>query len=554
MPTPVDDDVPVYYSPEDEDPEEEVNLDRRSLLEDEPPREWEPYMPAKTLGQLSEEARKKGEVKIRGVKNRPSKDENGQTDSAPAKGKARNTGKHAAQKPSDDIIEQSSSSHESIEENEPAGRAEQFTTQGRFLRGVGRSLQTHLIAPAGETHTPRAPLDPNQPKQLRKQAKILLILGAINLFAVGFWCGSFIFPNKRVVSSLADSPVERAPGKPRLAGDTSIADAVARVDKSVVNIDSRFRYGYGRSNVMRPYVPMQKFFTPPGTGKPMSSAQPQHLQASGIFVSSDGYILTNNHVIAPGMEIRVTTHDNREFRAVVAGRDPYSDLAVIKVEGANNFPVAPFADMKDVHVGDWAITIGSPDGFDHTVAVGIVSGLNRIVNDYDHHVPMIQTDAIMMPGSSGGPLINIDGKVIGISSVERTVDGHLKGLNFAIPANVAKDVAHELIEKGSIPRPYLGIVLQDYDPDRKKAQSLPSNPVAVLVGKVMAGGPADKMDIRVGDIIVKLNGTPVKSAAEVRSFIKSSKPGDVFELTLRHFNAGEVFLRKITLGNYPVEM
>jgi Trypsin-like serine proteases, typically periplasmic, contain C-terminal PDZ domain len=408
--------------------------------------------------------------------------------------------------------------------------------------------------PAEEIQSQKAPPDPNQPKQLRKQAKILLILGAINLFAVGFWCGSFVFPNKRVVTSVTDAILERAPGKPRLSGDTSIADAVARVDKSVVNIDSRFRFGNGKSGVAQPYAPMQKFFSPGRSGKPVPSNQPQHLQASGIFVSSDGYILTNNHVIAPGMEIRVTTYDNRDYRAVVAGRDPYSDLAVIKVDGANNFPVAPFADIKDIHPGDWAITIGSPGGFDHTVSIGVVSGVNRIVNNYDHHVSMIQTDAIMMPGSSGGPLINIDGKVMGISTVQTTVDNQFKGINFAIPANVAKDVANQLIEKGSIPRPYLGIVLQDYDPDRKKAQSLPSNPIAVLVGQVMPGGPADKMDIRPGDIIVKINGTPVKSAAEVRAFIKVAKPGDVFELTLRHFNAGDVFLRKITLGNYPVEM
>lgn len=548
MPTPVDDDVPVYYSPEDEGHEEEVKYDRRSLLEDEPPREWEPYMPAKTLGELSEEAKKKGEVKIKGLKNRSSKDSSAEPTFAKTVSKARNTGRHAAQ------TADGTTAEESQDDSDDEGRSEQFTTQGRFLRGVGRSLQTHLIMPADEVQTPRAPLDPNQPKQLRKQAKILLILGAINLFAVGFWCGSFVFPNKRVVTGLTDAMLERAPGKPRLTGDTSIADAVARVDKSVVNIDSRFKFGYGKSGVMRPYAPMQKFFSPAQSGKPIPSNQPQHLQASGIFVSSDGYILTNNHVIAPGMEIRVTTYDNREYRAVVAGRDPYSDLAVIKVDGANNFPVAPFADIKDVHPGDWAITIGSPGGFDHTVSIGVVSGLNRIVNNYDHHVAMIQTDAVMMPGSSGGPLINVDGKVIGISTVQTTVDNEFKGINFAIPVNVAKDVANQLIEKGSIPRPYLGIVLQDYDPDRKKAQSLPSNPIAVLVGQVMAGGPADKMDIRPGDIIVKINGTPVKSAAEVRAFIKVAKPGDVFELTLRHFNAGDVFLRKITLGNYPVEM
>lgn len=547
MPTPVDDDVPVYYSPEDEGHEEEVKFDRRSLLEDEPPREWEPYMPAKTLGQLSEEAKNKGEIKIKGLKNRSSKDASAEPTFVKTVSKARNTGRHAAQTPeskAEEAIENAASEEQ---------RAEQFTTHGRFLRGVGRSLQTHKIMPAQEVQVQKAPPDPNQPKQLRKQAKVLLILGAINLFAVGFWCGSFVFPNKRVVTSLTDSTQERAPGKPRLSGDASIADAVARVDKSVVNIDSRFRFAYGKAGVMRTYAPMQKFFSPAQSGKPIPSNQSQHLQASGIFVSSDGYILTNNHVIAPGMEIRVTTYDNREYRAVVAGRDPYSDLCVIKVDGANNFPVAQFADIKDIRPGDWAITIGSPGGFDHTVSIGVVSGLNRIVSNYDHHVPMIQTDAVMMPGSSGGPLINVDGKIIGISTVQTTVDNQT-GINFAIPTNIAKDVANQLIEKGSIPRPYLGIVLQDYDPDRKKAQSLPSNPIAVLVGQVMQGGPADKMDIKPGDIIVKVNGTPVKSAAEVRALIKVAKPGDVFEITFRHFNAGDVFLRKITLGNYPVEM
>src|SRR5262249_50841790 len=162
-----------------------------------PPREWSPYMPAKTLGQLSEEAKEKGEVKIKGLKNRSSKDGNLQppTFAKTVSNKPRNTGRHAAQKP-DDSAQYSSGSLSAAQAQ--AAYAEQFTTHSKILRGVGRSLQTHTIAPASEEmQAPKAFFEPNQPKQLRKQAKIMLILGAINLFAIGFWCGSFIFPSKR---------------------------------------------------------------------------------------------------------------------------------------------------------------------------------------------------------------------------------------------------------------------------------------------------------------------------------------------------------------------
>src|SRR5207253_8408244 len=242
---------------------------------------------------------------------------------------------------------------------------------------------------------------------------------------------------------------------------------------------------------------------------------------SGVIEDPKGYILTNNHVIENAREITVRLSDGRKFTAKLVGRDPKTDLAVLKVDAPALLPVAELGDSDQLRVGQWAIAIGNPFGLDRTVTVGIVSATarNRVgVATYEN---FIQTDASINPGNSGGPLLNLDGKVIGINTA---IVAAGQGVGFSIPINEAKAVMAQLIAKGRVVRGWLGVVIQDLTDELASSFGVRERE-GVLVADVMKGGPAEAAGLRPGDVVVELNGTRIHEVPDLQRHIANVAPG-----------------------------
>src|SRR5438093_639149 len=245
---------------------------------------------------------------------------------------------------------------------------------------------------------------------------------------------------------------------------------------------------------------------------------------SGVIVDPKGYILTNNHVIENAQDITVRLSDGRKFTAKLVGRDPQTDLAVLKVEAPSPLPAAERGDSDHLRVGQWAIAIGNPFGLDRTVTVGIISATarNRVgVATYEN---FIQTDASINPGNSGGPLLNLDGKVIGINTA---IVAAGQGIGFSIPINQAKEVMRQLIASGRVVRGWLGIAIQDVTDELAGTFGVKEG---VLVAEVMKGGPAEAAGVRQGDVIVELNGAPIKEVPELQRRVAAVAPGQPVRL------------------------
>src|SRR3989449_1942458 len=249
---------------------------------------------------------------------------------------------------------------------------------------------------------------------------------------------------------------------------------------------------------------------------------------SGVLVDPKGYILTNNHVIENAQDIIVRLSDQRKFTARLVGRDPKTDLAVLKVEAPGALPVAELGDSDNLRVGQWAIAIGNPFGLDRTVTVGIISATARTrvgVTQYDN---FIQTDASINPGNSGGPLLNIDGKVIGINTA---IVAAGQGIGFSIPINQARDVMQQLITRGRVVRGWLGIAIQDVT-DQLSGSFGVKERGGVLVAEGMKGSPADTAGLKAGDVVVELSGTPIKEVPDLQRRIASIRPGQTMKLVV----------------------
>jgi serine protease Do len=248
----------------------------------------------------------------------------------------------------------------------------------------------------------------------------------------------------------------------------------------------------------------------------------QHGLGSGVIVSPDGYILTNNHVAGHADEIRVRLLDKREFTAKVVGKDPKTDLALIKIDTKQPLPVAPLGQSGSAEVGDWVVAIGSPFGFTSTVTAGIISAKGRALGgNYDD---FIQTDASINPGNSGGPLFNTKGQVIGINTAIYSSTGSNAGIGFAIPIDIAKQVMEQLKEHGKVVRGWLGVEIQEVTPDLAQSFNLPE-PEGALVANVEKEGPALKAGILRGDIIIKFNGMPVQDEHQLPELVARTPIG-----------------------------
>ncbi|WP_407473316.1 DegQ family serine endoprotease [Pseudomonas putida] len=250
---------------------------------------------------------------------------------------------------------------------------------------------------------------------------------------------------------------------------------------------------------------------------------------SGFIISSDGYVLTNNHVVADADEIIVRLSDRSELQAKLVGTDPRTDVALLKVDG-KNLPTVKLGDSEKLKVGEWVLAIGSPFGFDHSVTKGIVSAKGRTLPN-DTYVPFIQTDVAINPGNSGGPLFNMKGEVVGINSQIFTRSGGFMGLSFAIPIDVAIDVSSQLKKDGKVSRGWLGVVIQEVNKDLAESFGL-DKPAGALVAQVLENGPAAKGGLQVGDVILSMNGQPIVMSADLPHLVGGLKDGEKAKLEI----------------------
>ena len=259
---------------------------------------------------------------------------------------------------------------------------------------------------------------------------------------------------------------------------------------------------------------------------PNQPGQPREFQSqslgSGFIVSADGYILTNAHVVQSADEITVRLTDKREFKAKVIGSDRRTDVALIKIDAAG-LPVVKVGDPSKLKVGEWVVAIGSPFGFDNTVTAGIVSAKGRSLPQ-ENFVPFIQTDVAVNPGNSGGPLFNLRGEVVGINSQIYSRTGGFMGLSFAIPIDVANDIAGQLRTVGRVTRGRIGVVIQPVTKELADGFGL-AKPMGALVNSVEKGGPAEKAGIETGDVILRFDGKPISSSEDLPRIVGGTRPG-----------------------------
>ncbi len=286
-----------------------------------------------------------------------------------------------------------------------------------------------------------------------------------------------------------------------------------------------------------------RYFGMPYRGQPQKPA-PQLSQGSGFFVSSDGYIMTNAHVVKGADKISVVLNDGRELDASLVGADPHTDLAVIKVEG-KDFPYLNLGNSDEMDIGEWVVAIGSPFQLEASLTVGVISAKGRQNLRITDLEDFIQTDAAINPGNSGGPLLSLKSEVIGINTAIVSRSGGYMGIGFAIPSNMAKQIKDQLIDKGSVTRGFLGVSLQPVDKDIADAFEL-SKAEGALISEVIKDSPADKAGLKQGDIIVEYNKVPIKTLQSFRNEVSLMRPGTTINLKVNR--KGEILSMTVTLG------
>jgi serine protease Do len=340
------------------------------------------------------------------------------------------------------------------------------------------------------------------------------------------------------------------------------ADIVAKVKPAVISVrvkvdESAKTTGMnenndGDANPMQPGAPLEKFFEQ-FERRGMGQGMPQGKQTvtgegSGFFISSDGYAVTNNHVVDHAKTVQVTTDDGAVFKAKVIGIDPKTDLALIKVDAEKNFAFVKFAD-RDPRVGDWVVAVGNPFGLGGTVTAGIVSARGRDIGSgpYDDY---IQIDAPINKGNSGGPAFNMDGEVIGVNTAIFSPSGGSVGIGFDIPASTAKMVVAQLKEHGRIDRAWLGVQIQPVTAEIAESLGL-KKAEGAIVAQPQADSPAAKAGVIAGDVITDINGAPIKDSRDLARKIGMTAPGTSIKLTL--VRKGETKTLGLTLGKMPNE-
>jgi Do/DeqQ family serine protease len=346
------------------------------------------------------------------------------------------------------------------------------------------------------------------------------------------------------IAPSVDSPEiiaqRQSPATSAIGSNSFVTAAVNRVGTAVVRIDTE------RTITRRidPFLqdPFFRRFFGDGLPQQMPSEQLRGL-GSGFIIDKSGLVLTNAHVVDKADKVTVRLKDGRTFEGKVQGIDEVTDLAVVKINAGNNLPVAPLGSSSNVQVGDWAIAVGNPLGFDNTVTLGIVSTLKRSsaqVGISDKRLDFIQTDAAINPGNSGGPLLNERGEVIGINTAIRP---DAMGIGFAIPIDKAKAIASALQRDGKVAHPYLGVQMVTLTPElAKQNNNDPNSPIqipeinGVFVMQVVPNSPAASAGIRRGDIIVQVDGKPITSAEQLQNLVEDSRLGQVLQVKVQRGN------------------
>jgi serine protease Do len=271
---------------------------------------------------------------------------------------------------------------------------------------------------------------------------------------------------------------------------------------------------------------------------------------SGVIVSTEGYIVTNNHVVADADELTVSLPDKRTFKARVIGTDPKTDVAVIKIDAAN-LPILPWGDAARLQVGEMVLAVGNPFGLSQTVTMGIISAVGRANMGIVDYEDFIQTDAAINPGNSGGALVNLNGELIGINTAIFTQSGGYMGIGFAIPSNMAKSVMRSLIKEGKVVRGWIGVSIQEVTPDLAKEFGV-TEPTGALIGDVMDDGPAYKAKLERGDIITAYNGTTVRDPGQLRGLVADTTPGTTVPVSI--LRDKKMHALTLTVGELPNEL
>jgi serine protease Do len=385
----------------------------------------------------------------------------------------------------------------------------------------------------------------------KKMAKSL----GLGLAFVALLFGLFFCINNDRANSLTNTKDDKKDDKQKMTTAKSLGMAFVEVAKkvqpAVVNVTTE------KTITMRPWErfgddffkgsPFEDFFK--GFGfqpreKGREYRQKQRSGGSGVIVDKEGYILTNNHVIEGADKVKIKLNDGREFTAMVKGKDPRTDLAVLYIK-AKDLPVAALGDSDKLEVGEWAIAIGSPFGLEHTVTVGVISAKGRSGLGTGTYEDFIQTDASINPGNSGGPLINIDGEVVGINAM---IIQPGTGIGFAIPINMAKQILNDLIKEGKVVRPWLGISAQDLTPEMVEHFKVKEKE-GVLVGQVYPGTGAEKAGLLSGDIIKSVDEKAVKNVTELVKEIQKKKVGQKVKLSL--IRDGKAMTIEVTTTSMP---
>ncbi|MFR6290084.1 MAG: S1C family serine protease [Peptococcaceae bacterium] len=369
--------------------------------------------------------------------------------------------------------------------------------------------------------------EPQKKKKERRKHSNFKAIVATGLICslVGGGIGGVIGANSVDVSSSGSGASVQLVGN---SGEISPVIAIAqKVTPSIVGVKTYGTYNYWGQQI---------------TNQELGSG-------SGIIFREDGYIVTNYHVIENATSVTVTLNDGTEYDARIVGSDSSSDLAVLKVE-ANGLPTAEFGDSDELQIGELVVAIGNPLGYENTVTDGIVSGLNRQLTNYTDTMTLIQTNAAINSGNSGGALVNSKGEVVGINSA-KLVASNAEGMGFALSINEVKPILEELISKGHVSRPYLGVTINsNYQVDEDTAEKY-EIPMGIQIADVVKGGPADKAGLRAGDIIYKVDDTLIQSFEDLSDIIDNSQVGD--QLRVLANRNGEKITANVTLTEGNVQ-
>jgi serine protease Do len=371
--------------------------------------------------------------------------------------------------------------------------------------------------------------------------RMVIIVWTVFCLSIGFGGAEAVDLFKgpqQVQAGSAPAPAPSMPGAPM-----SFSDLAKKASPSVVNI-SVVKKVEGMGKVPLPFGPDDPFrdFFDRYFGDQMPKDFKQQALGSGFILDKEGYILTNNHVVEGADEVKVKLADGKDSKAKVIGRDPKTDLALIKIDADKSLVPLPLGDSDELEVGDWVVAIGNPFGLGNTVTAGIVSAKYRQIGmgSYDN---FIQTDASINPGNSGGPLINTAGEAIGINSAIFSQSGGSVGIGFAIPVNMAKSLLPQLKE-GKVTRGWLGVMIQKITPDLKEKLNLKDERGA-LVADVVSGGPADKAGIKRGDVIVGFNGKEIKESSQLPYVVGSTPVGQAAKVDVMRKGEKQSFEVKI---------